>query len=87
MALSKAEGEDIALNFIGVIQELTRRVGEDESATIRYIEAMQAIVQSEGPKSFVISSPSPKSGVLPVPPQPALPAKGKHGQESGTQSS
>jgi hypothetical protein len=37
---------------------------------MRYIEAMQAIVDSEGPKSFVITPPNPSPGALPSAPMP-----------------
>jgi len=69
-ALSSTGNSQIALSFVSVIEELTKRVGEDEMVTMQYIEAMRAIVQSEGPKSFVITPPTPAPGMLPSPPPP-----------------
>ena len=62
--------EHVALSFISVIQELTNRVGQDEMVAMRYIDAMQAIVESEGPKSFVITPPAP--GFMLSPPAPTV---------------
>ena len=69
-ATSKISQEHVALSFISVIQELTNRVGQDETVAMRYIEAMQAIVKSEGPKSFVVTPQAP--GFMPSPPAPTV---------------
>lgn len=74
-ALTQAGQPQLALNFVSVIQELTKHVGEDEAVTMRYIEAMQAIVQSEGTKSFLIMPPTPTTSFLPTPPTPVEEAK------------
>ena len=58
-AMSSISQEHVALSFISVIQELTNRVGQDETVAMRYIDAMQAIVESEGSKSFVVTPPAP----------------------------
>jgi hypothetical protein len=70
--LSKIDQEHLALSFMSVVQELTNRVGQDETVAMRYIEAMQAIVHSEGSKSFVITPPTPAAGLMPSPPAPSL---------------
>jgi regulator of protease activity HflC (stomatin/prohibitin superfamily) len=58
-ALSTISQEHVAMSFVSVIQELTNRVGQDETVAMRYIQAMQAIVESEGPKSFVVTPQAP----------------------------
>ena len=70
-ALSATGDADIAVSFVSVLQELTRRVGDDDTVTMNYIEAMRAIVQSDGPKSFVITPPNPSPGMLPGAPAPS----------------
>lgn len=69
--LPPMDQERVVLGFISVVQELTNRVGQDDTVAMRYIEAMQDIVQSEGPKSFVITPPAPSPGALPGPPPPS----------------
>ena len=76
--LPKMDQEKAVLGFISVIQELTNRVGQDETVAMRYIEAMQSIVKSEGPKSFVITPPSTSLGMLPSPPAPISPETKRH---------
>jgi hypothetical protein len=61
-----------------VIQELTNRVGQDETVAMRYIEAMQSIVKSEGLKSFVITPPGTAPSMLPSPPTPYFPETRLH---------
>jgi hypothetical protein len=68
--LTKSGRDQIAWRFVGVIEELTKRVGEDETVTMRYIEAMEAMVESPGPKSFVVAPPERTPGALPSPPAP-----------------
>jgi hypothetical protein len=45
---------------------------------MRYIEAMQSIVQSEGLKSFVITPPGTAPSMLPSPPTPFSPETKLH---------
>jgi regulator of protease activity HflC (stomatin/prohibitin superfamily) len=71
-ALTKIEKEPIALSFISIMHELTNRVGQDETVATRYIEAMQAVIQSDGAKSFVITPPTAAPGFMPSPPAPTL---------------
>jgi regulator of protease activity HflC (stomatin/prohibitin superfamily) len=68
-------GEKLRLLWacVELFRELASRVGQDETIAMRYIEAMQAIVHAEGPKSFVITPPNPSPGALPGAPQPTLP--------------
>jgi regulator of protease activity HflC (stomatin/prohibitin superfamily) len=73
---------EIAISFISVIQQLTSRIGQDESVAMRYIDAMQAIVRSEGPKSFVITPPTPSPGYLPSAPPPMPGQEGEKGKEA-----
>jgi regulator of protease activity HflC (stomatin/prohibitin superfamily) len=70
--LTRIDQESVAMSFVNVVQELTNRVGQDETVAMRYIDAMQAIVRSDGVKSFVITPPNPNlpSGHLPSPPTP-----------------
>jgi hypothetical protein len=75
--------EQVALGFINVVQQLTERVGQDDSVTMRYVEAMQAIVQADGPKSFVITPPNPSPGALPGAPQPMLTQTRSSAQSKG----
>ncbi len=71
--LVKSGHEQMAVRIVSVIEELTRRVGEDETVRMRYIEAMEAIMQSDGTKSFMITSPAPApSGSLPAAPAPTM---------------
>ncbi len=69
-ALEETGNEQIVLGFMQVVQHLTQWVGRDESVSLRYIQAMQAVMQSPGPKSFVITPPTPSPGAMPSPPQP-----------------
>jgi regulator of protease activity HflC (stomatin/prohibitin superfamily) len=71
-ALTATGSQQIAVSFVNVIQELSSRIGQDESVALRYIDAMQGIMQSEGPKSFVITPPTAAPGFMPSPPTPTL---------------
>jgi regulator of protease activity HflC (stomatin/prohibitin superfamily) len=73
--LDGAGNPQVAINFISVIQELTRWAGEDESVTARYIEAMNAVIKSSGSKTFVFNAPSP--------PIPLTPGTGGRQQQGG----
>jgi hypothetical protein len=79
--LPQMDQEKVVAGFISVIEQLTSRVGQDESVAMRYIETMQAIVSSEGPKSFVITPPNPSPGMLPPVPQVLPPGRGKAQEE------
>jgi regulator of protease activity HflC (stomatin/prohibitin superfamily) len=60
----------VIMGCIDMFQGLAQRAGQDETVAMRYIEAMQAFVQSPGPKSFVITPPNPSPGFLPSAPSP-----------------
>ena len=79
--LTQSGRDQVAINFVSVIEELTRRVGQDESTAVRYIETMQAIMQSDGPKSFIITPPNTPKNALPSPPAPTMPEVRIHGEE------
>ncbi len=68
--LDKSGNEQIVLGFIQVVQHLTQLVGRDDTVSLRYIQAMQAVMKSPGPKSFIITPPTPAPGAMPTPPQP-----------------
>lgn len=70
--LQNVNSQPVAMSFISVVQELSNRVGQDETVAMRYIEAMRAIIQSEGPKSFVITPPTQAPGFMPSPPAPSV---------------
>jgi len=77
-SLPPMDQEKVVLGFVSVIQELTNRVGQDETVAMRYIEAMQSIVQSGGLKSFVITPPGTAPSMLPSPPTPYSPETTHH---------
>jgi regulator of protease activity HflC (stomatin/prohibitin superfamily) len=79
--LPPMDREQAVSGFISVVQQLTGRIGQDESVTMRYIEAMQAVVQSDGPKSFVFTAPFSLSEGAPQPPHPQLPQGPKGGEQ------
>ncbi|MBN1582652.1 MAG: hypothetical protein JXA89_18220 [Anaerolineae bacterium] len=58
-SLGAIDNRSIAQSFISVVQELTSRIGQDEIVAIRYIEAMEAIVGSEGPKEVILTTQAP----------------------------
>jgi hypothetical protein len=65
--------EKVVAGFTSVFEQLTTQIGRDESVAMRYIETMQAIMTSDGPKSFVITPPNPSPGLLPAAPPPSKP--------------
>jgi regulator of protease activity HflC (stomatin/prohibitin superfamily) len=65
--LVQIDKEPVALSFANLVRELTQRIGQDEQVAMRYIEAMQAVIESPGPKSFVINPPYAGAGALPPP--------------------
>jgi regulator of protease activity HflC (stomatin/prohibitin superfamily) len=65
--LVKIDKEPLALSFANLVRELTQRIGQDEQVAMRYIEAMQAVIESPGPKSFVINPPYTGAGAPPPP--------------------
>jgi len=54
--------DPMQLSFMSVMQQITERVGQDERVALRYIEAMQAIVDSDGNKTFMIQAPNVTPG-------------------------
>lgn len=48
----------IQLAYIDAVQQITDRVGQDKDIAMRYIEALQAIIASDGEKSFTLMSPT-----------------------------
>jgi hypothetical protein len=80
-ALARQDQEEIALQFVSVIRDMTQRVGQDDLAMMRYVEAMQAIVKSGSPTSFVITPPAPSPGMMPSPPPPRIGPGGQGNQE------
>lgn len=62
--LNAINNRSISESFIRVVQELTNRIGQDETIAIRYIEAMEAIVGSEGPKEVVLTTQAPAPPTL-----------------------
>ena len=64
--------------FTSVFEQLTTHIGQDESVAMRYIETMQAIMTTEGPKSFIITPPNPSPGLLPAPPVLTSGSQGKN---------
>jgi len=67
------EQDQVMAGFTSVFEQLTSRIGQDESVAMRYSETMQAIMTTEGPKSFIITPPNPSPGLLPAPPPPIRP--------------
>lgn len=68
--LATVPGSPGATNFARLVSELAERIGEDEQVAIRYIEAMQAVIESPGAKSVVINPPYSGAGAsAPPPPQ------------------
>jgi hypothetical protein len=65
--LVQIDKEPVALSFANLVHELTQRIGQDEQVAMRYIEAMQAVIESPGPKSFVINPPYTGAGAPPPP--------------------
>lgn len=61
--------EPVALSFANLVRELTERVGQDEQVALRYMEALHAVIDSEGAKSFVFNPPysGPPSAPPPAP--------------------
>ncbi len=74
--LSNSGRQEIISSFTRVIRELTERVGQDEVVAMRYIEAMQSMVESDGNKSFVVAPPHTAPGALLSPPSADLKAGG-----------
>ena len=64
--------DPMQLSFMSVMQQITERVGQDERVALRYIEAMQAIVDSDGNKTFMIHAPNLTPG-KPTQAQPGTP--------------
>ncbi len=60
--------EPVALSFANLVRELTERVGQDEQVALRYMEALHAVIDSEGAKSFVFNPPYSGPAVAPPPP-------------------
>jgi len=83
--LVKIDKEPVALSFANLVRELTERIGQDEQVAMRYIEAMQAVINSSGTKSFLIHPPYPGAGsALPlVPPPEGGPGGGKRVEDEG----
>lgn len=83
--LVKIEKEPVALSFANLVRELTERIGQDEQVAMRYIEAMQAVINSSGAKSFVINPPYPGAGSAPllVPPPEGGPGGGEGAGDEG----
>jgi regulator of protease activity HflC (stomatin/prohibitin superfamily) len=55
--LAGIEPETVAQSLIQMIRELINRVGEDEAVAMRYVQALEALVQSPGDKSIHIAPP------------------------------
>jgi len=67
--LATVPGSPGATNFARLVSELAERIGEDEQVAMRYIEAMQAVIESPGAKSVMINPPYSGAGA-PAPPPP-----------------
>jgi regulator of protease activity HflC (stomatin/prohibitin superfamily) len=78
--LVKIDKEPVALSFANLVHELTERIGEDEQVAMRYIEAVQAVIDSPGTKSFLVS-PAYRGGA--ASPPPAVPPQGGPGGGRG----
>ncbi|MFN2157897.1 MAG: hypothetical protein ACK2UX_21905 [Anaerolineae bacterium] len=76
--LATVPGSPGATNFARLVSELAERIGEDEQVAIRYIEAMQAVIESPGAKSVVINPPYSGAGAS----APPLPQSGGGGGAS-----
>ena len=63
--------EPLALSFANLVRELTERVGQDEQVAMRYMEALHAVIDSEGVKSFVFNPPYSGPAAMPPPPTPS----------------
>ena len=70
--LEKAGRKEAALDFVSAVQSITQWIAQDESIAVRYIEAMQSVIQTPGPKGIIITPPTPSPGFMPTPPQPGL---------------
>ncbi|MBN1641547.1 MAG: hypothetical protein JXA09_09950 [Anaerolineae bacterium] len=63
--------EPVAQKLIAMFQELIERVGEDEAVAMRYVQALEALVQTPGDKTVHITSVgAPGTPVPPTKPGP-----------------
>ena len=74
--LTRSGHAEVASTFIRAVEQLTLWFGYDESTAMRYVEAMEAAIQSEGTKTFVFSAPSgPGTATPPAAPPTGLPGR------------
>lgn len=63
--LNKVQNEDVLRGVIRIVQYMTTEVARDEEMALRYVEAMQKVIGSEGSKTLIISPPT-RGGQMPA---------------------
>jgi regulator of protease activity HflC (stomatin/prohibitin superfamily) len=66
----------VAVGFVDLVRELSERIGQDEQVALRYIEAVQAVIEGEGVKSFVFNPPYSGPAAVPPPSPPSSAGEG-----------
>lgn len=63
--LNQAENEGVVRGLVDIMRYVTTEVARDEEMALRYVEAMQAVIGSEGAKTMIISPPQ-RGGQVPA---------------------